>query len=85
MNVAGPRESKAPGIADQVREFLVRALRDPETIDEAAEKLVWELDDGQRDDLRGLTEDELIDTHFGLAMYVRNAYGLFRRSSPLRQ
>ncbi len=83
VNVAGPRESKAPGIADEAREFLVRALKDPETIEEAADKLVWELDDAQRGDLKALGEDDLINTHFGIAMYVRNTYGLFRKECPL--
>ena len=85
LNVAGPRESRSPGIEGEVRDFLVRALKEPETIEEAAEKLLWELTDDQKRQLRSLAEQDLVRTHFGIALYVRNTYGLFRTNSPLRR
>lgn len=83
--VTGSSESDAPGIEDEVRRLLARSLRDPDTIDEAADKLLWEMPDEILAQLREMSEDRLGKAHFGLGMYVRNAYGLFRRTCPLTQ
>lgn len=83
--VTGSSESEKPGIEDEVRRLLARSLRDPDTIDEAADKLLWEMPDEILAQLREMSEDRLGKAHFGLGMYVRNAYGLFRRTCPLTQ
>lgn len=83
--VTGSAESEVPGIEDEVRQLLERSLADPDTIDAAAEKLLWELSHDLLAQLRAMPETQLGQAHFGLGMYVRNTYGLFRRSCTLTQ
>ena len=48
----------------------------PETVDEAVERLMTVLDDEEKNEIRSMTEDDLIDLHFSLGMVIRNAFGL---------
>ena len=57
--------------------------RFPKTFEEAVSFLLEDLDPEQKRQLEGLTEDDLILCHFGLALYVRHNYGLFRDDCPL--
>jgi len=60
-----------------------RDLRPPETVDEAVDKLLLILSDEQKNEIRALKEDDLIDLHFGLGMEIRNAFGLHDLGSKL--
>lgn len=83
--ITGSSESKAPSIEDEVRRLLARSLRAPDTIDEATDKLLWEVPDDILAELREMSQERLGKAHFGLGIYVWNAYGLFRRTCPLTQ
>lgn len=48
----------------------------PETVDEAVERLMTVLEDEEKNEIRSMTEDDLIDLHFSLAMAIRNAFDL---------
>jgi len=60
-----------------------RDLRPPEAVDEAVDKLLLILSDEQKNEIRALKEDDLIDLHFGLGMEIRNAFGLHDLDSKL--
>ena len=49
----------------------------PGTVDEAVSCLVDTLPAESLDQLKTLAEDDLINTHFGLGMYVRNHFSLW--------
>ena len=46
----------------------------PTTVAEAVDRLLDILDEDGKQDIAGMTQDELIDLHFGLGMGVRNAW-----------
>ena len=56
--------------------FLQGHFRLPETVDEAVERLMTVLDDEEKNEIRSMTEDDLIDLHFSLGMVIRNAFDL---------
>jgi len=58
-------------------------LRPPDTVSEAVDKLLLILSDDQKDEIRALKEDDLIDLHFGLGLAIRNAFGLHDLDSKL--
>jgi len=58
-------------------------LQPPETVAEAVDKLLLILSDEQKNEIRALKEDDLIDLHFGLGMEIRNAFGLHDLDSKL--
>jgi len=60
-----------------------RDLRPPDTVAEAVDKLLFILSDDQKDEIRVLKEDDLIDLHFGLGLAIRNAFGLHDLDSKL--
>jgi hypothetical protein len=50
------------------------------TVDTAVDILLANLSSEDLDELRQLPEDRLIDTHFGLGMYVRNRFALWQNA-----
>jgi len=52
----------------------------PETLEEAAELLLADLSEEQKQELLASSE---MDWHFGIAMYVRNEFGLWGNDCPL--
>ena len=57
----------------------------PRTIEEAVERLREDLSADALATVAAMTDDDLGDCHFGLGMYIRNAFGLWERGSPLLQ
>jgi hypothetical protein len=57
----------------------------PLTVEEAVEHLLPEMSDEDKRALRELPEDDLIVTHFGLGMYIRNKLGLWDKNSELME
>jgi hypothetical protein len=55
----------------------------PQTIDEAIERLLDELNPEDIERIRQMIQSELISLHFNLGMYIRNNFGLWKGSSPL--
>ena len=55
----------------------------PSTVAEAVDRLLDILDEDDKQDIAGMSPDELIDLHFGLGMGVRNAW-LWQESMPLK-
>lgn len=57
----------------------------PATVDEAVSCLADTLPAESLDQLKALAEKDIINTHFGLGMYVRNHFGLWNRESRIMQ
>ena len=88
LNVAGPRASKDRQIYSDVITILERAiqiLRDeesrsdtkpqqPETVNEAVERLVAELPLKDKTTIANMDEDDLVDLHFSLGLGIRNKF-----------
>ena len=55
----------------------------PETVDEAVERLITLLEDRHKMLLTIMREDELTDLHFGLGLSIRNSFGLHDADSKL--
>jgi len=55
----------------------------PETMDEAIDRLMEILDDEQKATIAAMSEEDLIDLHFGLGMAIRNAFGLHEPGGQL--
>ncbi len=55
----------------------------PHTIDKAMDRLLHELPDEDKERLRALSASDLIDLHFSLGMYIRNAFGLWQGNDSL--
>ncbi|MGY6217358.1 DUF6794 domain-containing protein [Methylolobus aquaticus] len=55
----------------------------PRTVREAVAVLVERLDDQQKAEVAALAKDDLIELHFGLGQYVRNAFGLWGANPEL--
>ncbi len=53
----------------------------PRTVEEAVERLLSEMNDENKSALRELPESDLITTHFGLGMYIRNQFGLWGKNA----
>jgi hypothetical protein len=88
LNVAGPRASEDQQIYSDVITILertVQILRDeestsdtkpqqPETIDEAVERLVAELPLKDKNTIANMVESDLVDLHFSLGIGIRNKF-----------
>jgi len=70
---AGGRRAEAPDSVPGV----------PRVVGDAFRRLDGELDPADRDTIRAKAPEDMIDLHFGLGMYVRNEYGLWK-GSPLQ-
>lgn len=57
----------------------------PGTVDEAVSYLEEMLPAESLEQLKALAEDDLINTHFGLGMYVRNHFSLWDEESRIVQ
>jgi hypothetical protein len=55
----------------------------PRTVDEAARRIVGELDDESKDRVRNHRRDQLTQYHLGWGMGIRNALGLWRGNDAL--
>jgi len=55
----------------------------PSTVTEAVDRLLDILDEDDKQAIAGMSEDELINMHFGLGMAVRNAW-LWQGNMPLK-
>ncbi len=55
----------------------------PTSVDEAVDRLLADMQDEDTAALRAMSEDDLIDLHFGLGMYIRNAFGLWQGNKAL--
>lgn len=55
----------------------------PSTVDEAAERLVTELDEPSKRTVRETPRDKLFTFHFGWGMGIRNSFGLWRGNARL--
>jgi Circularly permutated YpsA SLOG family len=83
LYVSGNLESESAGIEERVRSFLTLSLSEPETVDGAAEKLLWELPGETLHLLLSAEGGALTRLLWSLKMYVRNTHGLYHRSCPL--
>jgi hypothetical protein len=96
LNVAGPRASKDRQIYSDVVTILERAiqiLRDedgrsdtkpkqPETVDEAVERLVAELPLKDKTNIANMDEIDLAELHFSLGLSIKNKF-LYPRNEKL--
>jgi hypothetical protein len=55
----------------------------PTSVDEAAERLVAELDEASRKKVRETPRDKLLQFHMGWGMGIRNSFGLWQGNTPL--
>ncbi len=58
-------------------------IKTPKTVNDAVDLLMRILTDEQKNEIRALKEDDLIDLHFGLGLAIRNAFGLHDLDSKL--
>jgi hypothetical protein len=96
LNVAGPRASKDQQIYSDVITIIegaIQILRDeenrsdtksqqPETVDEAVQRLVAELPLKDKNTIANMDEDGLVDLHFSLGIGIRNKF-LYPRNEKL--
>ena len=96
LNVAGPRASKDPQIYSGVINILERAIQilkdeenrsdtkpqQPETVNNAVERLISGLPLKDKTAIANMDEDELINLHFSLGLSIRNTF-LHPRNEPL--
>jgi len=68
-----------PSYSEQIKKIVST----PETVSEAVNFLMAVLNDGQKNEIAALQEDELFDLHFTLGLAIRNAFGLHDLKSPL--
>ena len=57
----------------------------PSTVEEAVERLIEELPEESKEQLRRMEKDDLIRTHFALGMWIRNHYGLWHGNTTLKE
>lgn len=57
-------------------ELIQSNIRPPETVAEAAVRLMVILEDEHKAAIAAMQEDDLVDLHFGLGLAIRNAFGL---------
>ncbi len=55
----------------------------PKTVDEAVDRLMTELNQADLRAVRVRTENDLIDFHMSLGLYIRNSYGLWQGNKAL--
>ena len=53
------------------------------TVDEAVAKILSEMPEKDRSRLKSTPEDDLINFHFGLGMFIRNEFGLWAGNKKL--
>ncbi len=58
-------------------------FQQPETVDEAVDRLMMILDGEQKIAIAIMQKEDLIDLHFSLGMAIRNAFGLHEPESKL--
>jgi len=69
-------------MTDYTKQFQ-EIIKTPETVNDAVDLLMRILTDDQKNEIKALKEDDLIDLHFGLGMEIRNAFGLHDLDSKL--
>jgi len=57
-------------------DIVLQNTLQPQTVEEAVERLITVMEDRHKILLSILKEDDLIDLHFGLGLSIRNAFGL---------
>jgi len=62
---------------------LNELISQPKTVNGAVDLLMRILTDDQKNEIRALKEDDLIDLHFTLGLAIRNAFGLHDLDSKL--
>lgn len=55
----------------------------PKTVNQAVAKLIKELPDSEKQQIRTTAKQDLIEYHFSLGLYIRNNYGLWRGNRAL--
>jgi len=55
----------------------------PETLETAVQRLRAVLSEEDQTRIRMMRREELFQLHFGLGMWIRNYFGLWREGSPL--
>lgn len=55
----------------------------PQTVDQAVDLLLTELNDEDKAAIRAMSKSDLIDLHFSLGMHIRNAFGLWQGNEAL--
>jgi len=55
----------------------------PETMEAAVQRLRAILSEQDQKKIRMMRREELFQLHFGLGMWIRNKFGLWREGSPL--
>ena len=58
-------------------------FQQPETIDEAVDRLMMVLDDEHKAALAAMREEDLIDLHFSLGVAIYKAFGMYEQGSKL--
>ena len=61
----------------------VKIIKFPETVEEAVERLIMVLETHTKEEIKSMTEDDLVNLHFSLGMAIRNAFGLHEPGSKL--
>jgi hypothetical protein len=57
----------------------------PTTVEAAVRILQSMIPDAEKAEIAAMPEDELIMLHFGLGLWIRNAFGLWKEDSTLLQ
>ena len=55
----------------------------PKTVAEAVDRLLSTLSEKEKEDIKNMSKNDLIDLHFGLGTYIRNAFGLWKENEEL--
>ena len=55
----------------------------PKTVAEAVNRLLSALSEKDKEEIKKTSKDDLINLHFGLGQYIRNAFGLWRENEEL--
>jgi hypothetical protein len=55
----------------------------PKTVDEAVERLLTDIPRTDQQEVQKKSEEQLAEYHFGLGIYIRNSYGLWRGNEAL--
>ena len=55
----------------------------PKTIAEAVDRLLSTLSEEDKEAIKNTAKNDLLDLHFGLGTYIRNAFGLWDKNEEL--
>ena len=55
----------------------------PQTVSDAVQQLLSALSEQNKAEIRNTAEEELIDHHLGLALWIRNNFGLWSQNQSL--